>query len=95
MSDPVLSLWDYRQAQYAEAAKWVCGDIYPPPRRRCGRTNLIAGDGAKSTRGTRVEGTVRSPTSNTGVCDVWAIPNSLAHVPYTLGPNLTRAMFCK
>lgn len=30
MSDEVMDIWDYRQALYCDAAKWVAGDIGKP-----------------------------------------------------------------
>ena len=29
MSDEIVDLWTYRNAQYADAAKWVCGASMP------------------------------------------------------------------
>lgn len=78
MSEPLMDLWDYRQAQYAEAAKWVCGDI--------GHEHSTPGPKTNARETTLPEGATHWSAASPHRDLHWLArtPRSMAHIPYRL-----------
>jgi hypothetical protein len=52
----LMNLWDYRQALYAEAAKWVAGDVGKPGMTSWNRRHTCRYDAVLSRVGKRGSG---------------------------------------